>query len=81
MRNPNFQRRHYEALARVIQDQDAKWFGNNLQIADTAYALANMLQKDNPRFDRERFIAACQPGADVAKRKPRIPVSNRKEAA
>jgi len=31
-------------------------------------AMANMLCRDNPRFNSARFIAACMPGANVKAR-------------
>ena len=48
-----FQKRHYEAIARVIRDGD---FGPK-----HIKAFALMLQHDNPAFDNDRFIDACTP--------------------
>lgn len=57
-----FSRRHYEAIARVLQslDQITPWG------ATAARSIfADLLAQDNARFDRERFIRACEPGANV----------------
>jgi hypothetical protein len=56
-----FQHRHYEVLA--------DWLGNaTLCVTDerarrlVASSLADTLQRDNPRFKRDRFLAACAKG-------------------
>jgi hypothetical protein len=74
---PKFAKRHYEALAQVIQGLALS--NNELSNEELeelisvrqgiAGDFANMLGKDNPRFDRERFIRACVPGANVRARK------------
>lgn len=49
-----FQQRHYEAIAKV--------FANNSAARDPLtllYAMADMLDADNPNFKRERFLAAA----------------------
>jgi hypothetical protein len=48
-----FQKRHYEAIARVLNGGD---FGPK-----HVKAFALMLQHDNPAFDNDRFIDACVP--------------------
>ncbi len=47
-------KKDYIKLAELIKEY-------NLQIDRPGYVLTlcNILQEDNPRFDRERFIAAC----------------------
>jgi hypothetical protein len=64
-----FAKRHYEAIALAMQDarfrlrssaQDQWQCGMN--------CLANMLAEDNGRFQRDRFISACEPGANVRAR-------------
>lgn len=60
-----FAKRHYEAIAEVIQDIRGRHLNAGLALT---CAMANMLQSDNPRFDRARFEAACVPGANVKQR-------------
>lgn len=68
---PDFERRHYEAIAQVLQDSTAA--------ANVMAAMANMLCRDNPRFNSARFIAACMPGANVkARPKKEKPVKVKK---
>lgn len=48
-----FQRRHYVAVAKEI---------SYLPMADRAYTaevMAVMFARDNPRFDKHRFMVAC----------------------
>lgn len=47
--NPLFQHRHYAALAKGL---------DGLFVICPA-DLADIFAKDNPRFDRARFLAAC----------------------
>jgi hypothetical protein len=47
-----FQRRHYEKIAETLGAMDG------LDCA-TCEALSRMFNKDNPNFDRIRFLAAC----------------------
>ena len=50
-----FERRHYEAIAKTLAG------GNNGDMATfhAAHDLADMFERDNPRFNRARFLAAC----------------------
>ena len=48
-----FQKRHYEAIARVLTSED---FGPK-----HVKAFALMFQHDNSAFDESRFIDACCP--------------------
>ena len=58
-------RKHYKmvaaAVAKMVERSD-RWLVANL--------LADTFEKDNPRFDRDKFIAACRPteGADELNR-------------
>ena len=58
-------RKHYKmvaaAVAKMVERSD-RWLVANL--------LADTFEKDNPRFDRDKFIAACRPteGADELRR-------------
>jgi hypothetical protein len=74
---PIFAKRHYERLAQVVQglvlshDELSEVELDELAYTrhDIADAFANMLEKDNPRFDRRRFVQACVPGNNVKARK------------
>lgn len=52
-------RKHYEALAAALLAtrpmSDERFAGGN----DAVVAVAAALAADNPRFDRARFLAAC----------------------
>lgn len=61
-----FQKRHYEAIAEVIraiagEDTSRDLFvqGKRIVMRDVADAFAAHFERDNTRFDRARFIAAC----------------------
>ncbi len=66
-----FQSRHHEAIAEVIRNHrlaDTTSFGigrelyNTIQsntMAHLASTLADMFEKDNPNFKREKFIRRC----------------------
>jgi len=52
-------RKDYQLIAEVFAN-----FGQIIELeetiaADIARNLANALQADNPRFDRDRFLVAC----------------------
>lgn len=50
-----FSKRHYEAIARVISTAYlAQGARENI-----ARAMADAFAKDNPAFNRSRFLAAC----------------------
>jgi len=52
-------KKDYIKLAELIKDKST---GNDAHIFvdDLLEGLCAILQDDNPRFDRERFIEACQ---------------------
>ena len=58
-------RKDYVLLARAIRDsliQTTKWEWQDryaTQHAVTVERLADVLMQENPRFDRQRFVAAC----------------------
>ena len=58
-------RKDYELLARVVKRERDSWNENNANpiAIDTCYrfgeGLAYELEKDNPRFDRAKFLKAC----------------------
>lgn len=61
LKTPTFQRRHYEALATLLGD--AYRTANETQVKGLIWIEANvqqMLEKDNPAFDAERFIKAVK---------------------
>jgi hypothetical protein len=75
-------RKHFEALAQALYEAKPapRWMsaravtsiddgrhGLHLQWAACAYAVAGVLAATNPRFDRERFIAACCDGVRGAR--------------
>ena len=61
-----FNKRHYEALARVVQEyNEGCGSTESPMIVDL---LAKMFQRDNSLFKWERFVNACEPGANVRAR-------------
>jgi hypothetical protein len=56
-------RRDYVAIAAIIQDQRANHAKDGLAVQytldDIADDLARLMSRDNPRFDRERFLRAA----------------------
>jgi hypothetical protein len=71
-----FAKRHYEAIATVIQNlvlSDDELSGDELcelqrRRQCIAYEFADMFSRDNGQFKRDRFMYACQPGANVRAR-------------
>ena len=55
-----FQQRHFEALASELQA-----IGETETRRQFALLLADLFRRHNPRFSRSRFLAACEPGANV----------------
>lgn len=58
MKRPVFQPRHYKAIAATIA-KHAKSRMYPVPFEGYVEAWADMLWRDNPRFDRARFIAAA----------------------
>ena len=58
-----FTKQHYKAIAEIIKDEKDNWGSNPTQvhiaIAEIAKDLAAYFAKDNPHFDRQKFLAAC----------------------
>jgi hypothetical protein len=52
-------RRHFEALAEIVADLTDDQ--GMIDAGSLALKLAVLCQRENHRFDRERFIAACKP--------------------
>jgi hypothetical protein len=64
---PHFQKRHYERIAQAMQD--ARQRSSSLdQWQCTIKCLADLFARDNCQFQRDRFIRACEPGANVRAR-------------
>jgi hypothetical protein len=68
-----FAKQHYEAIAQTMQDAHP---GSGLsddnravvQWNETIKDLAEMFERDNPKFCIIRFMKACRPGANVKAR-------------
>ena len=58
VRAPRFQRRHYQAVADVIKLIDTSL----LVRRQVALVFADVFASDNARFNRDRFIEACDIG-------------------
>lgn len=55
-------RKDYVLIAQAISDQQHWLTAEERQpITGLIYTLASALARDNPRFDRSKFIAACEP--------------------
>lgn len=66
-----FAKRHYEAIALVMQStySDDAGDGGGADVWSTIVdAFADAFSRDNQRFQRQRFINACEPGANVRAR-------------
>lgn len=69
-----FAKRHYEFIAQVMQASHPRSCGLDADICALAQwdkvvrEFAISLCVDNSSFNRERFVAACQPGANVRAR-------------
>lgn len=66
-----FQQRHFEAIAQAMQDLRAACITTRERRQQTQVErrLADLFARGNPRFNRDRFFAACMPGANVSARK------------
>lgn len=53
-------RKDYILIAETIRVSKLEWAGNNNNLVDDiSRALADALVKENPRFNRARFLTAC----------------------
>jgi hypothetical protein len=73
---PHFQKRHYEAIALAMQEarplalrgsSNADPIRRN-QWESVRNELTDMFASDNGQFKRDRFMHACEPGANVKAR-------------
>lgn len=69
-------KRDYQAIARAIYQTREMIYRDpshdevrDLLLADLAERLSDVMAADNPRFDRERFIEACETGTTRGMRK------------
>jgi hypothetical protein len=65
-----FQQRHFEAIATVMQETKPHESSENrtYQWEADRTALAALFQRHNKNFMWNRFVAACEPGANVRTR-------------
>ena len=71
MTKPTFSKRHYEAIALVFQAEKPgkNWDANkHVQWELLRNSMARLFASDNSAFKWDRFIAACEPGANVKAR-------------
>ncbi len=54
-----FTRQHYQAIADVIKETANKAY-QTTHTQDLTEKLADYFASDNPRFSREKFLAACK---------------------
>lgn len=54
------QKRHFQMIANILREIDL----SQDQRAQLARAFARELASTNPRFDKDRFLAACQKDAE-----------------
>ena len=62
MKKVMFSRRHYEAIAHALRNArpEKHWDANkHAQFLITVDRLSNAFAEDNPKFNREKFLAAC----------------------
>lgn len=70
----DFAKRHYEAIAETCQEyrRHCEHFNTAANRLEWQFEfekrLADLFASDNGRFNRERFLAACRPGANVRAR-------------
>jgi hypothetical protein len=63
-----FAKRHYEAIAQAMQEARRRANGSYDPIAVVVDELADVFAGDNGMFKRDRFLRACEPGANVRAR-------------
>ena len=59
-----YSKKHYEDTAKIINGAMKDWrdgySSGDDAIINIAYSLADLFEKDNPNFDRERFLEATR---------------------
>jgi len=66
-----FSKQHYEKIAQAMQEAKPEpgWDANkHAQWDVTVSRLCDVFAADNGQFKRDRFIRACEPGANVRAR-------------
>ncbi len=63
-----FAKRHYEAIAEAIQEARRRANGSYDPITVVVDEIADTFAGDNGMFKRDRFIRACEPGANVIRK-------------
>ncbi len=53
-------KKDFQAIARAIHK--ASWGSERVRVEDVISRVADALAETNPRFDRARFIEACETG-------------------
>lgn len=53
-----FTRKYYEAIAEVVKGEANPAYGSCVT-RTLVDRFADLFEKDDPRFDRDRFLAAC----------------------
>lgn len=51
-------KKHYQEIAKII-NKVQKFYGYRPCIADISDYLSEYFKQDNPKFDKQRFIDAC----------------------
>lgn len=69
-----FSKKHYEAIAQRLQGtHPSVVYASDLEVEAQwerdCLVLASLFRQDNPNFDVDRFLQACEPGANVRARK------------
>lgn len=59
-----FTRKHYKAIAEIIEDTTNEEVSTGVTYPkidkrSLVFKLADYFEQDNPRFDRDKFMAAC----------------------
>ena len=65
-----FAKRHYECIALAMQDACPLWDApeRRNQWESVRNSLMDLFARDNGEFKRDRFMWACEPGANVRAR-------------
>jgi hypothetical protein len=60
-----FSRRHYQALSTTLHNYSSTIYNNECTFSCVVEQLANQLQADNPKFNRQRFLEAIFNAAEI----------------
>ena len=55
---PKFQKRHYETLAATLKSLRSHTYNGKLHLTTVVKEISLVLQRDNPRFDKDKFYKA-----------------------